>query len=106
MSIKVWLDDTRPAPKGWVRCFWPDEVIELLESGEVTHLDLDHDLGDVGNPNGERTGNDVLLWLEEKIFTKEFEYKIPSIFLHADNASARQKMRAAIIAIDRLREKI
>ena len=28
--MKVYLDDERKTPDGWVRVFWPDEAIELL----------------------------------------------------------------------------
>ena len=45
--VKIFLDDLRPAPEGWTPARWPDEVIRLLESGVVTELSLDHDLGDV-----------------------------------------------------------
>lgn len=38
---------------------WPDEAIELLKSGEVRKLSLDHDLGD----DERGTGYDVLLWI-------------------------------------------
>lgn len=44
--MKVFLDDERAAPAGWVLARWPDEAIELLRQGGVTHLSLDHDLGD------------------------------------------------------------
>lgn len=29
--MKLYLDDERQAPKGWIRVFWPDEVITLLK---------------------------------------------------------------------------
>jgi len=43
--VKVFLDDVREAPAGWIRCRTPDEVIVLLETGDVEELSLDHDLG-------------------------------------------------------------
>ena len=55
--MKVYLDDTRPAPPGWILVRWPEEAIALLEAGEVTDLSLDHNLGD--DECG--TGYDVLL---------------------------------------------
>ena len=58
--MKVYLDDERVAPAGWIQARWPDEVITLLASGEVTHLSLDHDLGD----DDRGTGYDVVLWIE------------------------------------------
>lgn len=91
--MKVFLDDERPVPDGWVLARWPDEVIELLRTGTVTHLSLDHDLGD----DERGTGYDVVLWIEEAVATQGFEP--PQITVHSANASARFKMRAGIEAI-------
>ncbi|WP_336431266.1 cyclic-phosphate processing receiver domain-containing protein, partial [Providencia rettgeri] len=33
--MKVYLDDERQTPEGFVRVCWPDEAIKLLETGEV-----------------------------------------------------------------------
>ena len=30
--MKVFLDDERTTPEGWVRTFWPSEVIMLLQA--------------------------------------------------------------------------
>ena len=56
--MKIYLDDERPIPEGWVGARWPEDVIRLLEAGGVTHVSLDHDLGD--DEHG--TGYDVVLW--------------------------------------------
>ena len=47
--MKVFLDDERKAPEGWVRVRWPEEAIELLQNGQVEEISLDHDLGDDGH---------------------------------------------------------
>lgn len=94
--MKVYLDDERPAPIGWVQARWPDEVIRLLKTGNVTHLSLDHDLGD----DTRGTGYDVILWIEEAVATGSF--KPPQITVHSANSSARQKMKAGIRSIVRL----
>ncbi len=91
--MKVFLDDERATPEGWVRTFWPDETIELLKSGQVVELSLDHDLGD----DARGTGYTVLLWLEEQVAMHGM--KPPIIRLHSANSSARQKMEAAIVSI-------
>jgi len=59
--MRVFLDDERTTPEGWVRVYWPDEAIALLESGAVEELSLDHDLGD----DERGTGYDVVLWIEK-----------------------------------------
>lgn len=61
--MKVFLDDERPAPVGWVRVCWHDEVIGLLKAGTVTELSLDHDLGD----DTRGTGYSVLEWIENRL---------------------------------------
>ena len=94
--MRVYLDDERQTPAGWVRVFWPDEAIALLEAGGVTELSLDHDLGD----DLRGTGYDVVLWIEEAVALRGF--KPPRIVVHSANSSARIKMEAGIAAIERL----
>ena len=91
--MKVYLDDVRETPPGWVRAYWPQEVIELLKTGEVTEVSLDADLGDddIG------TGYDVILWIEEAVFIGGFQP--PTIKVHSANVSARVKMEAGIQSI-------
>lgn len=84
--MKVYLDDERQTPEGWVRVFWPEEAIELLKTGNVTEISLDHDLGD--DEHG--TGYDVVLWIEEEVFLNGF--KPPIIKVHSANSSAKMKM--------------
>jgi hypothetical protein len=94
--MKVYLDDVRKTPEGWKRCYWPEEVILLLEHGEVSHLSLDHDLGDL--ENDARNGYAVLLWLEKQVVIKDFSPP-KYITVHSDNSSAKKKMLLAIGSI-------
>ena len=94
--MKVYLDDFRPTPDGWVRVYWPDEAIKLLKTGNVEIISLDHDLGD----DERGTGYDVVLWIEEAVATQAFIP--PEIRVHSANTSARNKMEAGINAIKRL----
>ena len=91
--MKLYLDDEREAPVGWVRVRWPEEAIELLKTGQVTDLSLDHDLGD----DARGTGYDVVLWIEEAVETGGF--LPPRIVVHSANASARAKMEAGLESI-------
>lgn len=43
--MKLWHDDTRPAPDGWVWARTNREARRYLRTGEVTEISLDHDLG-------------------------------------------------------------
>ena len=94
--VKVFLDDERATPEGWVRVYWPDEAITLLEAGQVVELSLDHDLGD----DERGTGYDVVLWIEEAVATRGFAP--PRMHVHSANSSARDKMLAGIRAIEKL----
>ena len=94
--MRVYLDDERATPDGWVRVFWPSEVIALLETGKVLELSLDHDLGD----DERGTGYDVVLWIEEAVAMNGFIP--PKISVHSANSSAREKMLAGIRSIEQL----
>lgn len=97
--MKVYLDDERPIPDEWIGACWPEEAIRLLETGHVTHLSLDHDLGD----DERGTGYDVILWIEEAVATRGFTP--PGIVVHSANPSARIKMELGIESIKRLFER-
>jgi hypothetical protein len=94
--MRVYLDDERATPDGWTRTFWPDEVIALLKTGEVSELSLDHDLGD----DERGTGYDVVLWIEEAVALEGFVP--PKISVHSANSSARDKMLSGIGSIEKL----
>jgi hypothetical protein len=66
VRVKVFLDDARQEPDGWTRTYTARETIELLKTGEVTHLSLDHDLG-VRPEGADDTGYAVLAFLEQEI---------------------------------------
>lgn len=79
--IHVYLDDFRPAPKGFTLALNADECMLLLEQCEVDVLSLDYDLG-----WGRKTGYDIAVWMvENKKFPRE-------IYLHSSNLSARLRM--------------
>lgn len=86
--MKLYLDDIRPTPEGWIHCRWPQDVISYMISykSRITEISLDHDLGNdyVG------TGYMVLEWIEEKCFY-DSSFHVPKISLHTDNPVARKK---------------
>ncbi|MGL6263380.1 cyclic-phosphate processing receiver domain-containing protein [Aeromonas jandaei] len=91
--MKLYLDDERKTPVGWIRVFWPDEAIAWLKTEMVTEISLDHDLGD-----DRGTGYDVILWIENEVMTNHFIP--PKIHIHSENVSARIKMELGIMAIN------
>lgn len=90
-ETRVWLDDLRDAPRGWTRCYWPDEVIRLIEGGGVAMVSLDHDLGD----DRRGTGYDVLTWMEERAATDP-SFTAPLTFIHSWNSVARKRMETVL----------
>lgn len=96
--MKVFLDDSRDTPEGWTRTYCPAATIELLKTGLVSELSLDHDLGD----DSHGTGYDVLLWIEREVVLHSF--RPPIIKVHSSNPSARKKMELAIQRIKRYLE--
>lgn len=92
--MNVWLDDERPEPKDWKRVYWPSEAIELLRTGTVSEISLDHDLGadEIG------TGYDVLLWIEEQVYTNP-GFVLPIVHIHTANPAARSRMERALFQI-------
>ena len=92
--MKVFLDDERRTPEGWVRVYWPDEAIALLQLGEVTEISLDHDLGD----DARGTGYDVVRWVEEAVHLHGFVP--PHMHEHSANSAARVRMLAGLAAIE------
>lgn len=95
--MNVYLDDERVAPEGWIQCRWSDEVIELLKTGNVKQISLDHDLGD----DDRGTGYDVVKWLEEAVIMHDFVP--PVVTVHSANPSAVHKMMLGLDTIRRYR---
>ena len=71
--MKLWIDDVRPAPNGyiWVKTV-EDAIIEILmtdilrmedENQEIELIDIDHDAGDYTKYGGDYIK--LLDWLEE-----------------------------------------
>jgi hypothetical protein len=122
--MKIWLDDERHEPVGWVRAKTAPEAIELLETNKVSEISLDHDLGvceeclyeyevgveehcsyepDYSEPPSEcehnGNGYHVVCRIEEMVFA-DTQYRPPIIHIHTQNASARVRMMQAVKAIE------
>ena len=93
--MKVFLDDERQTPEGWVRTYTVNETIDLLKSGEVTDLSLDNDLGE-----GVEEGFRVLDWMEAEVIGGGF--KPPeNMQVHSGNPVRKIYMRDLINRIYR-----
>lgn len=85
--MKLFLDDVREPPdNSWTVCRLPIEVIEMMESHDISIVSLDHDLGlcDI-------TGMYVLNWIEEKMHFDEL-WIPPLILIHSANPIALERM--------------
>ena len=91
-SIKIWLDDSRPAPGGFLWSHSVDEAKLLIETAEgnsikIDLIDCDHDLGMYAQLGGD--GIKLLDWLAER----ETYYPIT---LHTMNPVGRENMQRLI----------
>lgn len=95
-GIRLWLDDTRPAPPDWTWVKSATEAVLLLRTGTVAEVSLDHDLGDdpaVGD------GYVVASWIEEQAHSGRL--KSLRWAVHSANPVGAARMRAALRAADR-----
>lgn len=91
-KIKIWVDDIRDTPKGYVGTKSVDETILLIEKveamgGEIELLDLDHDLGDFA-----QYGGDAIKILDYLVEREKF-YPIK---IHTANPVGRANMERTI----------
>ena len=68
--MKLWIDDVRPAPEGYVPCDSVSGAICIIaayeaigKSTEIEIIDIDHDAGDCAQYGGDYIK--LLDWLEE-----------------------------------------
>jgi len=89
--LRVWLDDERPMPVNFdLRVETAQEAIDMISSGRVSMISLDHDLG--GEENG--TGYEVAKFVEKGAFMGTIEPM--EIRLHSANPVGRRNMQRCI----------
>lgn len=102
--MKMWIDDLRPAPEGYV---WVKNVftakrycylyLDYEDDGRphmtIEELHLDHDSGEQSIMGGDYIK--LLEWLEEKTYTED--WVIDSVFkIHSGNVVGINNMKAII----------
>lgn len=113
-TLKVWLDDVRKPPQGWVWCTTPTQVLTLVDAGVVCELSLDHDLGDDA---GIGTGYDVVVGLEDRwaeilhglspkqaLPDPQRLLSISTIRCHSANPVGRKRIESVVASLERARE--
>lgn len=96
--MRIWLDDIRPAPEGWV---WKKNSSEILvtiihNSHLIEEISFDHDLGE-----DSLSGYDVLNVIETMVFNKTWEGLL-NFHVHSANPVGRKNMERVIESIHRL----
>jgi hypothetical protein len=92
-TLFLFLDDLRQPPDGAVCCRTAKEALRLLETGQVTHISFDHDLGTT------LTGYDVAKRIEQWVM--EGKIPLPSWEVHSANPVGRQNIEAAMRSAER-----
>ena len=64
--MKLWVDDIRPAPSGWILAKNYHEAIAKLSMYDYDEVSLDHDLGDFDDDGQENTGYHIALFLAQR----------------------------------------
>ena len=86
--MKIWLDDLRPAPLGFLWCRSVNEAKAVIAEAEklqpIECIDCDHDLGDYAADGGD--GIRLLYWLLER-------GTLYPVALHTMNPVGRENMR-------------
>jgi hypothetical protein len=96
-EIRLWLDDDlveRRAPEGWTQVTTAWDAIELLRTGRVVELSLDHDLSDDQRFG---RGGDVIDFIahQQEVYGKDF-WPRDGISLHTANPAGRDTMAKTI----------
>lgn len=98
--MKLWIDDVRPAPEGYVWCLTTNEAKHIIQNVQslryITHnenlptielIDIDHDAGDMARWGGDYIK--IMDWMEKQGLS------FP-IHIHSMNPVGVANMRAII----------
>lgn len=126
--MKLWIDDEREAPAGYVWAKTAQDAIDCFCSRTVTEASFDHDYGQclmcqppptlMGFPNEvlsvieniralvtngvpcRHDGTYVINWLEETVHTDP-SFPVPRLEVHSQNPVGIQRLRTAFASIER-----
>lgn len=86
--MKIWLDDERPAPSGWMWVKDPRQANCLIKTqgSEIEAIAFDHDLGTA------MTGYDVACQLEEEAAMGRINKDI-HLSVHSANPVGKQRIK-------------
>jgi len=91
--MKIYLDDIRPIPDGFVGCRTANEAIHMIKTCDVTYISFDHDLGE------DKTGYDVACVIERLVVSGKI--KMPGWNIHSANPVGAQRIKMALESAER-----
>jgi hypothetical protein len=84
VEVKLWVDDLRTPPDAtWTWATTAPEAVNLLRSGDVTAMSLDHDLGDDGDTKM------IVYWLAHELHIGGADYWPDEVRCHSQNPVGR-----------------
>lgn len=95
--MKIYLDDIRECPDGFVLCRTAKEAFQMIDSGKVDHISFDHDLGTM------LTGYDVAVYIELQVAAGRI--LCPDWSIHTANPVGRQSIQAAMESAAKIEKK-
>jgi len=111
MEIKLYVDDIRQAPEGWVLVETVTEAIRLIDTMTVTEISVDHDIsipvrvGKISRPfPSPETFEPVLRFVRARALAGLSEIK--KITLHTSNTGKAKVMAAFFDKVPGVRVKI
>lgn len=84
--MKIWLDDWRDEPSGWVWAKTVKEMMLYLDRCEVSEVSLDYDLGDF-----ETNGLGAIIRMREN-FEENGKLPPPIIHIHSQHPNGKIEM--------------
>ena len=99
--MKLYVDDDKiyrkPPDNTWVRAYSYKETIDFLKTNKVSHLDLDHDLGEVMD------GLDIMKWLLNRAI-RDSSFNLPEITFHSANVVGTKNMQGYLKDLENFRK--
>lgn len=110
MSIRLYVDDIRKEPEGWVRAKTVTEAIRILDEQDVVEVSLDHDIsmkvsvgyGDSRPFASPETYEPVARFIRQMhlaFLNGGGHFGIEKVTLHTANAVGAEKMKAILNGI-------
>lgn len=99
--MKLYLDDERIEPPGWLRVSTAENCIDILlaYAGHITVLSLDHDLDSHVDTRKlgyatltPMTGYDVAVWLEKEAYHGNWDVVPAELRCHSQNPAGHKRI--------------